>query len=99
MIYFHDKIWNHWVIYSYLGYISRYTLVAVVLCRDNINDWSILYWAITVSYTNLLYPVHSPFFQSFSLQEQNIQSGLPWANNKDLVQDQDQKRGLFYELV
>ena len=41
MIYFHNKIWNHWVIYSYFGvYIRHYTPVALLLCCDNIKDWS-----------------------------------------------------------
>ena len=32
MVYFHNKIWNHWAIYSYFGYIRRhYTPVALLL--------------------------------------------------------------------
>ena len=38
----HNKIWNHnWVIYSYFGCIRHYTSVALLLCCDNIKDWSI----------------------------------------------------------
>ena len=41
MIYFHCKTWNHWVIYSYFGYIRRYAPLALLLCCDNIKDCSI----------------------------------------------------------
>ena len=35
------KIFNHWVICPYFGYICHYTPVALLLCCDNIKDWSI----------------------------------------------------------
>ena len=41
MIYFHNKIWNHWVIYSYFEYIRHYAPVALLICCDNIKGWSI----------------------------------------------------------
>ena len=41
MIYFHKKIWNHSVIYSYFGYICHYTPVTLLLSCHNVKDWSI----------------------------------------------------------
>ena len=41
MIYFHDNIWNHCIIYYYSAYIHHYMPVVLLLCYDNIKDWSI----------------------------------------------------------
>ena len=46
MIYFHNKIWNHWVICSYFAHIDHCIPVALLLC-DNIKDWSITIELIT----------------------------------------------------
>ena len=43
LIYVHNKIWNHGVICCYFGYFRHYTPVALLLCCDNIKDWSITY--------------------------------------------------------
>ena len=50
MVYFHNKISNHWVIYSYFGSIRYNRPVALSLFCDNIKDWTIklkFTWAYT----------------------------------------------------
>ena len=49
MIYFHNKIWNHRSIYSYFEYSRHYIPVTLLLCCDNIKDWSI--WVMFTLYS------------------------------------------------